>query len=129
MQQRINPCVQLEHAYGYYEQVRNMQFLNPNKCCELISNTLIRTAATRWESVITHHVQVSGFQNTLDYFKTCLQEWVKTYFGKGSHHKHFAFMRYKGSLVKFEKLKIDELAFWEANFLYNEGDFLLARSG
>jgi len=38
-------------------------------------------------------------------------------------------MRYKGSLVKFEKLKIDELAFWEANFLYNEGDFLLARSG
>jgi len=34
-------------------------------------------------------------------------------------------MRSKGSLVKFEKLKIDEYAFWEAIFLYNElGDFL-----
>jgi len=71
----------VEHAYGYFQQVRNMQFLNAKKRCELFGNTLIGTAATRWESVITLHVQVPGFQNTLEYFKTCLQEWVKTYFG------------------------------------------------
>jgi len=115
----------LEHAYGFYQQVRNMQFLNSKKRNELFGNSLIGTAATRWESVITHHVEVPGYQDTLAYFKTCLQEWVKTYFGKGSRRKHFAFMRSKGSLVKFEKLKVDELAFWEAIFLYNElGDFL-----
>jgi len=104
----------LEHAYGFYQQVRDMQFLNSKKRNELFGNSLIGTAATRWESVITHHVEVPGYQDTLAYFKTCLQEWVKTYFGKGSRRKHFAFMRSKGSLVKFEKLKVDELAFWEA---------------
>jgi len=115
----------VEHAYGYYQQVWNMQFLNPKKCCKIFGNTLIGIAVTRWENVITQHVQVPGFQNTLEYFKTCLQEWVKSYFGKGSRCNHFAFMRSKGALVKFEKLKIDELAFWEAIFLYNElGDFL-----
>jgi len=35
------------------------------------------------------------------------------------------FIRSKGSLTKAKKLKIDEYAFWEAIFLYNElGEFL-----
>ena len=97
-----------------------MPFLNPKKHCELSANSMIGTAVTRWEKVITDHVQVPGFQNTLDYFKSCLQEWILSYFSQSSCQKHFAFMRSKGSLTKVEKLKIDEYAFWKPFCLCND---------
>jgi len=113
----------LKHAYDLY--LKSMQFYNPRKCSELFANSVIGTAGTHWEKVAHEFVQVAGFQETLEYFCSCLQAWVKAYFGEGRHCKYFAFMQARGSLIKFEKLKIDEYLFWEAIFLYNElGDFL-----
>jgi len=37
----------VKHAYELYQQVRNMQFLNLKKCCELFANLVIGTVATR----------------------------------------------------------------------------------
>jgi len=61
----------------------------------------------------------------LVYFKKCLHQWVKLYFGKDARKRHFTFMQAKGSMVKDWHLKINEYAFCEAIYLYNEiGDFL-----
>jgi len=90
----------LKHAYDFYQYVKSMQFYNPRKRYELFANSLIGTAATHWEKVLHDFVEVASFQETLDYFRSCLQEWVKAYFGKGSRRKHFAFMRAKGLLIK-----------------------------
>jgi len=51
------PLFAVEHAYGIYQQVRNM---NPKKHYELFSNLVIGTVATRLEKVITDHVQHFG---------------------------------------------------------------------
>ena len=49
----------------------------------------------------------------------CLQEWVKLYYGKDVHQKHFTFMCAKGAIVKDKCLCIDKYAFWEAIYLLN----------
>jgi len=119
------PFFALKHSYEFYHHVKPLVFLNGKKRCELFGASLLEMAATRWESVCQAHVEVAGFQPTLDYFKKCLQEWNNKYFGSTVRDKHFRFMRAKNSLKKDVKLPCDEYAFWEALFLYNElGDFL-----
>ena len=119
------PFFALKHSYEFYHHAKPLVFLNAKKRCKLFGASLLGTAATRWESVCQAHVEVAGFQPTLDYFKKCLQEWNNKYFGSTVRDKHFRFMRAKNSLKKDVKLPCDEYAFWEALFLYNElGDFL-----
>ena len=102
-----------------------MPFLNPKKRCKLFGNTLTGTAASCWDQVTQDHIQVAAFVATLAYFKMCLQEWVRLYYGKEVHQKHCTFMHTKGAIVKDKHLHIDEYAFWEAIYLLNEmGDFL-----
>jgi len=115
----------LKHAYDFYQHVRNMPFLNPKKRCELFGNTLLGTAASHWELITRNFISGPMFEDTLEYFKKCLQEWVKGYLSHNSCYKHFTFMRTPGSLKMDQRLKIDVYAFWEALYLYNEmGDFL-----
>jgi len=65
------------------------------------------------------------FWDTLEYFKKCLQKWVKGYLSQDSCQKHFTFMHTPGSLKMDQRLETDVYAFWEALYLYNEmGNFL-----
>jgi len=115
----------VKHAYDYYQHTRNVQFLNPKKRGKLFGNSLLGTAASHWELITRDLIDGPVFQNTLAYFKTCLQEWVKGYLSRDSRQKHFTFMRTPGSLKMDQRLKTDVYAFWEALYLYNEmGDFL-----
>jgi len=92
---------------------------------ELFAATLKGTAASRWEAVVNAKINVPAFEDTMAYFQSCLQAWTKSYFLQNSWAKHFTFMHAKGSMFKHRDLRIDEYAFWEAIYLYNEiGDFL-----
>jgi len=65
------------------------------------------------------------FQNTLEYSKKCLHEWIKGYLLQDSHQKHVIFMHTPGSLKMDQRLKTDVYAFWKALYLYDEmGHFL-----
>jgi len=115
----------LKHAFEAYHHIKGLEFYSPKKRGELFYNSLLGTAASRWESIVHDMIDVPAYQPTLVYFKKCLRQWVKLYFGKDARKRHFTFMRAKGSMVKDRRLKIDEYAFWEAIYLYNEiGDFL-----
>jgi len=115
----------LKHAYEFFQHVCGITFYDAKKRGELFAATLKGTVALRWEHVVTTMINVTTFEDSLDYFQTCLQLWTKSYFSQDSRAKHFTFMRAKGSIFKHRDLRIDEYAFWEAIYLYNEmGNFL-----
>jgi len=114
----------LKYAYGFFQYVKSMQFYNPRKRYKLFANSVISTAATHWEKANQDLVEVTSFQETLDYGRSCLQEWVKAHFGTGSRCKHFAFMRAKGLLIKLRSSRLTSTHFRRQFFLYNKlGDF------
>jgi len=98
------PYFALKHVYKFYQHVCNIAFLNPKKRCELFGNNLMVTAASHWEKFNQDYTAVATFQGTLAYFKTCLQEWMRLYYGKGAQQKHFTFMHSKEAIVKDKQL-------------------------
>jgi len=120
-----NSLLALRHAYEYLQHVCSLTFLDLKKRGKLFAATLKGTAASCWEAMVNEKVNMPTFQPTLQYFQECLQDWTKLYFSQDSQAKHFTFMWVKGSIFKDHYLHIDEYAFSEVIYLYNEMDDLL----
>jgi len=92
----------LKHGYEYFQHMQTIVFLNSRKHYELFAKTLLGTAASHWVQMTQEFIDCATFQGILDYFKWCLQEWVKLYFSCDSHRKHFVFMQTKGALKRLK---------------------------
>jgi len=82
----------LKHVFEAYHHINGLESYLPKKQGKLFYNLLLGTAASRWESIVHDMIDIPTYQPTLVYFKKCLHQWVKLYFGADACKCHFTFM-------------------------------------